>query len=182
VGVAYTFFGGDTPPEAYAGGNDWWHLHTRVCIGPKGDVLAGAEEVSDEQCAAMGGKNRNLGGFPGTSAGPNAGIWLLHVWMAPPYEYRPDIFVSGHPCLNEAGVLPQSDPCWKDAHRDPSTVTPPTTVPGGEPGHGGDDHHAGPPVTKPVITEPPATNPPASDPPRTTVPPAGGGDHGAHGH
>jgi hypothetical protein len=167
VGVAYTFFGGDTPPEAYAGGNDWWHLHTRVCIGPKGDVLAGAEEVTDEQCTAMGGKNRNLGGFPGTSAGPNSGIWLLHVWLVPPYEYRPDIFVSGHPCLSATGALPQSDPCWKDAHRDPSTVTPPTTVAGGGPGHGGDDHGGAMP---PAGGDHGGTMPPGED--------HGGDDHG----
>jgi hypothetical protein len=145
VGVAYALFGGSTPPAAYAGDNDWWHLHTKICMGPNREILAGAEEISDEQCKALGGTQRNLAGLPGSSG---SGIWLLHLWMAQPYEYRPDIFVSGHPCLVATGVLPQSDPCWQIAHRDPSLGPLPTTpgttpVPDdhGEPGeHGGHGH------------------------------------------
>jgi hypothetical protein len=144
VGVAFAFFGGGNPPEAYTGGNDWWHLHTKVCFGSNGTVLAGAEEVSDEQCTALGGRNRSIGAPGGSPTGPAGatGIWLLHVWMAPPYEYKPDIFVSGHNCLLAAGVAPQSDPCWKIAHRDPSLGPPPTTAGGGgDPAHdGGHDH------------------------------------------
>jgi hypothetical protein len=147
VGVAYAFFGSSTPPEAYTGGNDWWHLHSKICIGPDREILAGAEEISDAQCAALGGTQRNLAQLPGVPAGSSSGIWLLHVWMVQPYEYRPDIFVSGHPCLVASGVLPQSDPCWATAHRDPSAAPPPgptptvTTMPG-DPGDHGDhgDH------------------------------------------
>jgi hypothetical protein len=134
VGVGYLFAGSDTPPEAYTGGNDWWHLHSKICAGidfrtaPNLDT----EELTEEQCRAMGGTLREL--FPAQPGMGSGGIWLLHMWMIQPYEYRPDLFVSGHPCLGSTGVLPQSDPCWATAHRDPAlgmpTTIPPSTMPG----------------------------------------------------
>jgi hypothetical protein len=101
------------PPEGYVGGNDWYHKHSRICTAPG---LAGGEEVTDEDCKALGGTNVTI---------PGGGDYLLHVWLNQPYEYRPDIFVSGHPCLMADGVAPMTDPCWETAHKDPSLVTPP---------------------------------------------------------
>jgi hypothetical protein len=126
VGVAYVVSGTSDPPEAFAGSNDWWHLHQKICFGPNGDTLAGAEEIPDEECAALGGTQRDLG----------PGVWLLHVWMVPDYELRLDAFASGHPCLGETGPLPWEDPCWETVRRDPSQGLPPGT------GH--DDHSAEP--------------------------------------
>jgi hypothetical protein len=125
VGVAFRVSGGvTTPPEGYTGGNDWYHGHNKICAVPG---LAGGEEISDEECAARGGTNVGI---------PGGGDLLLHVWL-PPYEYRPDIFVSGHPCLVADGIAPASDACWEGAHRDPSQGPPPPT--GGE-DHGGAEH------------------------------------------
>jgi len=124
VGVAFSHFGPTPPEPSYAGGNDWWHLHKSLCSG--GNVEPG-EELTDEECKARGGTVMSLGG---------QGVWLLHVWLYPPYEYRPDLFVSGHPCLLAKGVAPQSDPCWSTAHTDPSKV-PSTTMPDD---HGADGH------------------------------------------
>jgi hypothetical protein len=127
VGVAYAFPGTSDPPEAFAGSNDWWHLHQKVCFDAEnGNILAGAEEIPDEECAALGGTQRNLG----------PGIWLLHVWMVPEYALRLDVFASGHPCLGETGPLPWEDPCWETVRRDPAEGLPPGT------GH--DDHGAEP--------------------------------------
>jgi hypothetical protein len=116
VGVAYSLSagGGRTPPPAFAGANDWWHLHAKLCYG-SGGILAGAEEISDTACQALGGSNMSL---------PGGGIWLLHVWLVQPYEYRLDLFSSGHNCLLASGVAPPSDPCWEIAHRDPALGMP----------------------------------------------------------
>jgi hypothetical protein len=124
VGVAYALPGGQNPPEAFAGTNDWWHLHTKICFDPEtGDILAGAEEIPDEECAALGGVQRSMG----------SGLWLLHLWIMPDYQLKLDVFASGHPCLGETGPLPWEDPCWDLVGRDPSEGLPPGT------GH--DDDH-----------------------------------------
>jgi hypothetical protein len=140
VGVAYVFMGGPTPPEAYAGGNDWWHLHTQVCFGLDPVEHPDVDDLTEAECAALGGRFQKL--FPAADGSAGGGVWLLHVWPFKPYEYAPDLFVSGHPCMGLDAALPQSDPCWADAHRDPGasppTPTPTTTAPGPEHGDHGD--------------------------------------------
>jgi hypothetical protein len=135
TGVAFGLTGGVNPPAGYAGGNDWWHRHNRICLDPKSNrwppnILAGAEEIPDEQCTALGGFNAPVPG----------GMWLLHMWLTPPYQYRPDLFVSGHNCLMETGIAPQSDPCWELAHRDPALGPPPGAGEGGGDEHGDHGH------------------------------------------
>lgn len=122
VGLSYAAPGTADPPPAFAGTNDWWHLHQKVCFGPNGDILAGAEEIPDEECAALGGRQIDLG----------PGIWLLHIWIVPFYQVKLDVFASGHPCLGETGPLPREDECWALANRDPRDGLPP--------GHGEHDH------------------------------------------
>lgn len=122
VGLSYAAPGTSNPPPAFAGTNDWWHLHQKVCFGANGQILAGAEEIPDEECAALGGTQRDLG----------PGIWLLHLWVVPGYQLKLDVFASGHPCLGETGPLAWEDPCWELANRDPADGLPP--------GHGEHDH------------------------------------------
>jgi hypothetical protein len=126
VGVAFRVANTTVPPEGYAGGNDWYHGHTKVCVGGTG-ILGGGEEMADADCAALGGRNVAIG---------QSGDLLLHVWL-PPYEYRPDVFVSGHPCLLADGIAPPSDPCWELARTDPSDLpaTPPPAEHDGGHGH-----------------------------------------------
>jgi hypothetical protein len=132
VGVAYSLQGKVAIPPAFVGTNDWWHHHGKVCadfasgVWPP-PILAGAEEITDEACTAMKAVNFPL---------PEGGLNLLHLWINPPYEYRLDLFASGHNCLLATGVAPQSDPCWDIAHRDPALGLPPGTD------TGGDDHGA----------------------------------------
>jgi hypothetical protein len=122
MGVAWAYVGA-TPPPAFAGGNDWWHIHKKACFEanpttfPPKD-LAEAEEITDEGCRARGG-------VP-TALGP--GAWLLHLWL-PPMDYRLDLFASGHNCLGPERVAPQTDPCWAIARRDPALDPPPTSGP-----------------------------------------------------
>jgi hypothetical protein len=125
VGVGYAAPGDRNPPDAFAGTNDWWHLHKKVCVG-QGGILAGGEEISDEECAALGGRQFTL---------PGSGTWLLHVWVVPNYQLKFDVFVSSHPCLGETGPLPREDRCWEEiANHDPADGP----LPGDD--HGGHDH------------------------------------------
>jgi hypothetical protein len=71
--------------EGFAGPNDTWHVHHNVCIkaGKNGviDSPLGADaEVTEEQCAAVGG---NL--LKQTQ-------YLLHVWTVPGYESPEGVF------------------------------------------------------------------------------------------
>jgi hypothetical protein len=183
VGVGYMFSGSDTPPEAYTGGNDWWHLHTQACFGVDFEKIANIdpEHMTKEECEALGGTFQRL--FPGQD-GREGGIWLLHLWPARPYEYRPDLFVSGHPCLLKEGVAPKDDPCWQNAHRDPAsgpTTTTPTT--GRIPTTPTTGTTPTSPTTGPATTAPttaPVTSPTTAAP--TTAPPTTGHGHDGHGH
>jgi len=114
VGAGYLSSGAEDPPAAFAGTNDWWHLHQKLCLGPNGDILAGAEEIPDEECAVLGGRQIDLG----------AGIWLLHTWMVPDYELKLDVFASGHPCMGEAGPIDRDDACWEHVARHPAEGLP----------------------------------------------------------
>lgn len=109
VGAAYELYGSDPPPEAFAGTNDWWHFHASICVGAT--PPAGVEALPDEECAARGGFQVPF---------PNGGHWLLHVWITPGYQTKFDVFVSGHPCLGETGVLPNDDPCWEIVNHEPA--------------------------------------------------------------
>lgn len=131
VGVAFVG-GGATPPEGYIGGNDWWHLHTQTCRGLDPRQFPDPGDLTPEQCRAAGGVFQNIAPRPDGSPG---GVLLLHMWMIKPYEYRPDLFISGHPCMADQAAAPQSDPCWQTAHRDPSEI-PPTTTPDDHGTHG----------------------------------------------
>jgi hypothetical protein len=192
VGLSYVLPGTSEPPEAFAGTNDWWHLHQKICYAANGQILAGAEEIPDEECAALGGTQRDLG----------PGLWLLHLWIVPRYQLKLDVFASGHPCLGEAGPLPWDDECWGLANRDPAdglppghgheptttttappgTTVPPTTTP----------PTTAPPLPPTTVTPPPTTVPPTTAPPLppttvtppTTVPPTTGPPttHDPHGH
>jgi hypothetical protein len=132
VGVSYGVAGSTTPPVGFAGENDWWHLHKKICLAmtaswpPK--ILAGAEEVTDAACTALGGFNSTI---------PSGGMWLLHLWPTPPHQYRLDLFASGHNCMLATRLAPESDPCWELARRDPALGMPPGHG-GADPG--GDDH------------------------------------------
>jgi hypothetical protein len=114
VGLGYLSSGASDPPAAFAGTNDWWHLHKRLCLGSNGDILAGAEEIPDEECTALGGRQIDLG----------AGIWLLHLWMVPDYELKLDVFASGHPCMGDTGPIDRDDPCWEHVARHPADGLP----------------------------------------------------------
>lgn len=78
VGFMYYAMTGEAP-EGFAGGNDFWHYHTAICItrADDGGIDApyGADaDVTEEQCTAVGGSLMNQTQY------------MVHVWTVPGYE------------------------------------------------------------------------------------------------
>jgi hypothetical protein len=87
VGLSYLQFAGkDKPPEGFAGANDPWHVHEKLCLG--GGGVLGDESTTEEECAARGGRLQNLGN-----------LWMNHMWNVPGWESRWGLFSSEHPDL-----------------------------------------------------------------------------------
>jgi hypothetical protein len=90
TGMVYVVQSGMHPPEGFSGNNDHWHYHETLCFidGPDGEFIVG-DGITDEQCAARGGENRDT-----------SDTWLLHVWL-PVYDgwIATDIFNKTHPTV-----------------------------------------------------------------------------------
>jgi hypothetical protein len=93
AGFMYMAYGTDGLPEGFAGPNDHWHHHERVCIvtNPDGQIDApfGAdiEGITDEQCASVGGD------FIETTA------YMVHVWTVPGYSSDRGVFGEVNPSI-----------------------------------------------------------------------------------
>lgn len=85
VGLMWIVNSGGAPPQGFSGGNDHFHRHEKLCL--VGGLIV-AEGLSDAQCAAMGGANLDV-----------SGLWMLHAWLVPGWEYRDDVFRPHHPDL-----------------------------------------------------------------------------------
>ncbi|HEY8547551.1 MAG TPA: hypothetical protein VIL36_20955 [Acidimicrobiales bacterium] len=89
--AGFMFYGiGDTAPEGFAGPNDHWHYHERVCIviGPDGiDAPFGAdlEGVTEQMCTDVGGSFIETTGY------------MVHVWNVPGYESPDGMFTELNP-------------------------------------------------------------------------------------
>jgi hypothetical protein len=85
VGLSYLVYA-DEEPDGFAGPNDPWHNHERICIGRDG--VLGIETATEEGCQARGGRMREIGN-----------IWMNHMWNAPGWESTWGLFSSEHPDL-----------------------------------------------------------------------------------
>jgi len=77
VGLSYLVRNVGGPPEGFAGPNDRWHQHNingGLCFGKGGEVV-GAEVMTQEECAAVGGSKHEL-----------TDIWMVHDWTVPGWE------------------------------------------------------------------------------------------------
>ncbi|QYG93219.1 hypothetical protein HC251_12800 [Iamia sp. SCSIO 61187] len=88
------------PPAGFAGGNDWWHVHPRLCFD-RDTVEFRGQGRTDEGCAQLNGVNLHLDDY-----------WMVHAWIVPGWTHEPDVFVNHHPCLLAGGPAPHDDPCW----------------------------------------------------------------------
>jgi hypothetical protein len=101
VGVSWFVNSGmSAPPAGFPGNNDWWHQHTVLCISSTTGKV-----IFDGPCPT---------GVSGTSVDLRS-YWLLHAWIVPGWQHKPDVFVGHHPCLQAGGPAPMDDPCWDDA-------------------------------------------------------------------
>jgi hypothetical protein len=90
AGFMYLAYGIQGEPEGFAGPNDHWHYHDRVCIvyGPDGiDTPFGAdlEGVTERMCDGVGGM------FIDTTP------YMVHVWSVPGYESPGGMFTELNP-------------------------------------------------------------------------------------
>jgi hypothetical protein len=104
VGLSYLVYA-DDEPEGFAGPNDVWHNHERLCIGDDGVI--GIETATEEGCRARGGRMRDVGN-----------IWMTHMWNVPGWESSWGMFSSEHPDLGgrfgdiDAPPDPEADDTW----------------------------------------------------------------------
>jgi len=81
VGVNYIVYNGATPPEGMPGDYDGWHEHPALCRSLTTGLVIGGENLSKEECAAIGGVLFSFKGF-----------YLLHVWSIPDWQSPEGIF------------------------------------------------------------------------------------------
>jgi hypothetical protein len=129
VGLSYyvVLAGEAQPTQGFTGDNDHYHRHVGLCI--RGGMVVGASTLSDEECAAMGG--RKAGG---------SGGWMNHVWVVPGCESPWGLFSGATPLLdvqlaeqsgkNEGGCSASKSRARYDLS--PGTAPPPPPSSSGE--------------------------------------------------
>lgn len=95
VGMSWYVNSGSMPPAGFVGDNDWWHVHPQLCFRNGLVIRDGPCQPGD------GGVTLNLEDY-----------WMVHAWIVPGWEFKPDVFVNHHPCLEAGGPAPDDDPCW----------------------------------------------------------------------
>ena len=84
IGLSYLIYNPGGEPAGFAGPNDHWHQHNAnggLCFSTKNAIVIGAEDMSPEQCTAIGGVKREL-----------TDIWMLHDWVVPGWECSWGVF------------------------------------------------------------------------------------------
>ena len=97
VGMSWYVNSGDSPPEGFEGGNDWWHVHPQLCF--RNGLV-----IFDGPCPqGSGGTTIDLSDY-----------WMVHAWIVGEWQNRSDVFVNHHPCLLSTGMEPLADghECW----------------------------------------------------------------------
>jgi hypothetical protein len=93
AGFMYLAYGTDAEPEGFAGPNDHWHYHEKVCIvmgeGGTIDTPFGAdlEGVTEQMCTDVGGSWIEFTGY------------MVHVWNVPGYESPDGMFTEVNPAI-----------------------------------------------------------------------------------
>lgn len=76
------------PPEGFAGSNDWWHHHPRICFRRTDAYMVGFN-ASDASCTSMNGINVNMSNY-----------YMLHVWVLDDMTFEPDVYAGMIPCIS----------------------------------------------------------------------------------
>jgi len=91
IGLSYLVFHAGGAPDGFAGPNDHWHQHNAnggLCFSRKNGIVIGAEQLSPQECAAIGGVKREL-----------TDIWMLHDWVVPGWACSWGVFAPECPEL-----------------------------------------------------------------------------------
>ena len=75
------------PPAGFAGNNDWWHHHPKICFRTSDAAMVGFN-ISDTACTGQSGINVNM-----------ANYYMLHVWVLDDMTFRPDVYAGMMPCI-----------------------------------------------------------------------------------
>ena len=75
------------PPAGFAGNNDWWHHHPKICFR-KSDAKMAGFNTTDAACANQNGINVNMSNY-----------YMLHVWVLDDMTFRPDVYAGMMPCI-----------------------------------------------------------------------------------
>ena len=89
-----------TPPEGFAGDNDWWHRHPTLCHRVSDGLI-----VRDGPCD----------GIAGAVDVDWSSYWMTHAWILDGWQTTADVFTNHHPCLLSGGPAADDDPCWDEA-------------------------------------------------------------------
>ena len=92
VGMSWYVRSEDGPPAGFAGTNDHWHVHPRLCFSDQMRFMG--QNRSDASCEGAGGHNLYLDDY-----------YMVHAWIVPGWDHRPDVFVNHHPCLQSSGPV-----------------------------------------------------------------------------
>jgi hypothetical protein len=88
------------PPAGFAGNNDWWHHHPKICFRTSDAAMVGFN-VSDASCTGLAGINVNMSNY-----------YMLHVWVLDDMTYHPDVFAGMIPCISGGTAIHDAtDPC-----------------------------------------------------------------------
>lgn len=88
------------PPEGFAGTNDWWHHHPKICMRKTDAAMIGFN-ASDSSCTSMNGINVNMSNY-----------YMLHVWIVEDMKFEPDVYAGMIPCISGGtAVHDPNDPC-----------------------------------------------------------------------
>lgn len=96
AGFMYMAYGTEAEPEGFAGPNDHWHYHEKVCIVRAADggidtpFGADLEGLTEQMCTEAGGSFIEYTGY------------MVHVWNVPGYESPDGMFTE----LNRAITCP----------------------------------------------------------------------------
>jgi len=100
IGLSYLVLHPGGAPAGFAGPNDHWHQHNSnggLCFSKKDDLVIGAEQLSQQECANIGGTKREL---------PD--IWMLHDWIVPGWACSWGVFAPECPELGGRAGAPDA--------------------------------------------------------------------------
>ncbi len=87
-----------TPPEGFAGGNDWWHRHPTLCFNNQIQI------IRDGPCVGSG-IDVDFSEW-----------WMVHAWIVDGWNTKADVFTNHHPCLLPGGPADHGHACWDEAN------------------------------------------------------------------